>query len=78
MTRLWIVINGLNVMKQTKRKLYLSTLTLINMLIGGTVWLLLGRFLLSTIDWLLCFMGYPAIFAGFIGGILYLYNHEFA
>lgn len=78
MTRLWIAINGLNVMRQTKRKLYLSTLTLINMLIGGTVWLLLGRFLLSTIDWLLCFMGYPAIFAGFIGGILYLYNHEFA
>lgn len=36
-----------------------------------------GRLFLPGIDWLICFMGYPAMFIGLLGGTLYLYNHEF-
>ena len=78
MERLWNAINETKISKATKNKLYLGVLIAINVLIGGGAWLLLGRLILPGIDWLLCFMGYPAIFIGFFGGILYLYNHEFA
>lgn len=78
MKRLWNAINETKISKATKNKLYLGVLIAINVLIGGGAWLLLGRLILPGIDWLLCFMGYPAIFIGFFGGILYLYNHEFA
>ncbi len=78
MKRLWNAINETKISKATKNKLYLGVLIAINVLIGGGAWLLLGRLVLPGIDWLLCFMGYPAIFIGFFGGILYLYNHEFA
>ena len=78
MKRIWNAINETKISKATKNKLYLGVLIAINVLIGGGAWLLLGRLVLPGIDWLLCFMGYPAIFIGFFGGILYLYNHEFA
>lgn len=78
MKRLWNAINETKIRKATKNKFYLGVLITINVLIGGGAWLLLGRLVLPGIDWLLCFMGYPAIFIGFFGGILYLYNHEFA
>ena len=59
-------------------KLYLGVLIAINIVMGGVAWLLFGRLVLPGTDWLLCFMRYTAIFIGFFGGILYLYNHEFA
>ena len=78
MKRLWNVINEMKMKKVAKIKLYLGALILINIVIGGAIWLILGRFILPGIDWLICFMGYPAVFIGLLGGILYLYNHEFA
>jgi len=61
-----------------KNRLYLGLMILINIVIGGIVWLTVGRLIFPEINWLFCFMGYPAIFIGFFGGVLYLYNHEFA
>ena len=78
MKRLWNVINEMKIKKEIKNKLYLGVLIAINIVMGGVAWLWFGRLVLPGIDWLLCFMGYPAIFIGFFGGILYLYNHEFA
>ncbi len=78
MKRLWNVINEMNIKKKIKNKLYIGVLIAINIVMGGVAWLLFGRLVLPEIEWLFCFMGYPAIFIGFFGGILYLYNHEFA
>lgn len=78
MKQLWNVINGLEARKDVKAKVFLWLLAVANILIGAGLWLLIGRIFLPGTDWLLCFMGYPAIFIGFFGGILYLYNHEFA
>ena len=78
MKRLWNVINEMKIKKEIKNKLYLGVLIAINIVMGGVAWLWFGRLVLPGIDWLLCFMGYPAIFIGFFGGILYLYNYEFA
>jgi hypothetical protein len=68
----------MKIKKEIKNKLYLGVLIAINIVMGGVAWLLFGRLVLPGTDWLLCFMGYTAIFIGFFGGILYLYNHEFA
>lgn len=73
MKKLWTVINEMKISKQTKNKLFLGLLILINMALGGVIWLLVGRLLLPGIEWLWCFMGYPAIFIGFFGGIYFLY-----
>ncbi len=78
MKKLWNVINQLRAGKSMKNRIYLMLLILINIIIGGAIWLLIGRLLLPGIEWLICFMGYPAVFIGFFGGVLYLYNHEFA
>ena len=78
MKQLWNVINGLEARKDVKAKVFLWLLAVANILIGAGLWLLIGRIFLPKIERLICFMGYPAIFIGFFGGILYLYNHEFA
>ncbi len=78
MKRLWNVINEMKIKKEIKNKLYLGVSIAISIVMGGVAWVLFGRLVLPGIDWLLCFMGCPAIFIGFFGGILYLYNHEFA
>lgn len=77
MKKLWNIINRLETKKSMKNKLYLASLIFVNFVIGGAIWLLIGRLLLPGIDWLICFMGYPGIIIGFFGGVLYLYNHDF-
>lgn len=78
MNKLWNAINGLNIKRVSKNKLYLMTTIFTNIIIGGAAWLILGRLILPGTGWLFCFMGYPAVFIGFLGGILFLYNHEFS
>ncbi|MBR1857385.1 MAG: hypothetical protein IJ803_10000 [Oribacterium sp.] len=78
MKRLWNVVNGLDSRSDVKTKIFLWIWVLANIGIGAGLWLLFGRLFLPEIEWLFCFMGYPAIFIGFFGGILYLYNHEFS
>ena len=75
---LWMTISKMEINNATKNKLFLGAMIIVNILIGGVLWLILGRLIFVGIDWFICFMGYPAIFVGFFGGILYLYNHEFA
>ncbi len=77
MKKMWNVINGMNIDKAAKSKLYIVAWTFVNIVIGGVMWLTWGRMLLPGIDWLLCFTGYPAIFIGLFGGGFYLYKHEF-
>jgi hypothetical protein len=77
MKQLWNVVNGLDVRKDSKARVFLWLLAVANILIGAGLWLLIGRIFLPGTEWLICFMGYPAIFIGFLGGLLYLCNHEF-
>ncbi|MCR4997965.1 MAG: hypothetical protein K6A61_11785 [Butyrivibrio sp.] len=78
MKKLWNVVNGLAVKSNVKIIVFLWIFVAVNIGIGAGLWLLFGRLFFPEIEWLFCFMGYSAIFIGFFGGILYLYNHEFA
>lgn len=46
--------------------------------VGALTWLAVGRFIFSGLPWLICFIGYPCIFIGFFGGILYIYQNKFS
>ncbi len=45
-------------------------------LIGLTAWMAVRIFMLDRADWMICFIGYPAVFAGYLGGLFYLMNQE--
>ena len=68
---LWLLIGRI-------LRVFLWLLAVANILIGAGLWLLIGRIFLPGTEWLICFMGYPAIFIGFFGGVIYLCNHEFS
>ncbi len=78
MSKIWNVVNGLDIKSNVKSIVFLLLLVVVNLGIGVGLWLLFGRIIFPGIEWLLCFMGYPAIFIGLFGGVIYLYNHEFA
>ena len=78
MKALWNMVNQIDVKNTWKNNLFLVLFILINMVLGACAWLLLGRLILPGTDWLLCFMGYPAIFVGLFGGVIYLYRNQFA
>ena len=78
MKSLWNMVNQIDVKNTWKNNLFLVLFILINMVLGACAWLLLGRLILPGTDWLLCFMGYPAIFVGLFGGVIYLYRNQFA
>ena len=78
MKTLWNMVNQIDVKNTWKNNLFLVLFILINMVLGACAWLLLGRLILPGTDWLLCFMGYPAVFVGLLGGVIYLYRNQFA
>ena len=78
MKTLWNMVNQIHIKNTWKYNLFLLLFIFINLVLGACVWLLLGRLILPGTDWLLCFMGYPAIFVGLFGGVIYLYRNQFA
>ena len=78
MKTLWNMVNQIHIKNTWKYNLFLLLFIIINLVLGACVWLLLGRLILPGTDWLLCFMGYPAIFVGLFGGVIYLYRNQFA
>lgn len=77
MYHLWKWTKGLKISSHHKIVLYIAVSMLITALFGALVWGLVGRLFLPDISWCICFIGYPAIIFGFLGAILFLYNHEF-
>ena len=78
MKTLWNMVNQIHIKNTWKYNLFLLLFIFINLVLGACAWLLLGRLILPGTDWLLCFMGYPAIFVGLFGGVIYLYRNQFA
>ncbi len=78
MKTLWNMVNQIHIKNTWKYNLFLLLFIFINLVLGACAWLLLGRLILPGTDWLLCFMGYPAVFVGLFGGVIYLYRNQFA
>ena len=77
MKRLWNLVNKQNIKTNQKNFLFLLLCILGCAIAGAVMWLIVGRFYLPKLLWLLCFIGYPAVFGGYFGGMIYLYRHDF-
>ena len=74
---LWNLLTEKKLPIKARKRLFLAAVTLLYALIGCLLWLLIGnRMFPGRKDWMLCFIGLPAFFPGFLMGILYIYNHE--
>lgn len=56
------------------RRWFLMFNTTVSGLSGLILWLAIMPYAFNTIDWLICFIGYPAMFYGYIGGLIYMLN----
>ena len=74
MNIIWKTVSATSYLDQTKQRLFLLLNTLLFSLIGLIVWLTVGRLFAPGWHWLICFIGYPGYFIGYIGGIFYLYK----
>lgn len=59
-----------------KRGLFLLINTFCFGMLGLLLWLVIHFFFLNRIDWLLCFVGYPAMCFGYMGGLLYFLRKD--
>ena len=59
-----------------ERSIFLIINILVFSLTGFAVWGIVRIFFGAPITALVCAVGYPAIFAGLIGGVLYLMNRD--
>ena len=72
---LWKQIDKLNIDKKHKYRIFLLINSCIYALLGYIVWLIIGKnFFTNKEQWMLCFVGYPAVFGGFFMGMYVLYK----
>lgn len=76
MTVLYELINKKFWDNLKKAYIFLLANILVCSLIGFLLWRIIFSHSLEGIDWMLCFIGYPAFFIGFLGGLMTLYNHS--
>lgn len=72
MEMVWSVLENKRISELNRKHLFLFLNSLLFGILGFGVWLVVSRFTLATIDWMLCFIGYPGFFFGFIGGFIFL------
>lgn len=78
MKKLWFMINKRGWSRSVKNGFFITLMTFGASMAGGLIWLLFGRNFWTDISGLFCFTGYAGMYVGFVGAILYLYNHDFA
>ena len=72
---IWNYINHLNLARKNKHRLFLTINTIFYGLVGYLLWLFVGhRIFANRLEWLLSFIGYPAIILGFILGVFALFK----
>ena len=72
---LWKQVDKLNIAKKHKYRIFLLINSGIYALLGYILWLFIGKnFLTNREQWMLCFVGYPVVFSGFLMGMLMLYK----
>ena len=61
MNHLWTYIDHKNWHEETKYRIALLLLGILFALIGFAIWLVIRIWILSSWDWMLCFIGYPIV-----------------
>ena len=76
MKSIWNYLEEKDWKASTKFRAFLFIEALICGLIGFAVWGVIQFFALSSIDWMICFIGYPVIFSWF-AVFIYTTNNDF-
>ena len=72
MGMIWSVLENKNWNDKCKKYLFLLINCLLFCVLGFVAWLIVRQISFETVDWMICFMGYPTFFLGFVGGVVYL------
>lgn len=76
-TLLWKYISRLDIARKHKHRIFLLINAGLYGLLGYLVWLLIGEnFFVNREEWLLTFVGYPAVLGGFLLGIFLLFKMD--
>ncbi|MBR0138232.1 MAG: hypothetical protein IJM15_07465 [Erysipelotrichaceae bacterium] len=74
---IWKLIKKTDINQKNKHRIFLLINTVLCAAIGFVIWLAGGRNLFGNRwDWMICFIGYPGFFAGYLGGIFFLLNND--
>lgn len=74
---MWNWLSGFNFKKKTRVWTFIMLNIVYNGFLGYIAWLIIGRQLFdNNLNWMLCFIGYPALLIGFISGILHVFKYE--
>lgn len=76
MKYLWNLLEKTKWKQSWKRRMFLFLSVLIFAALGLGIWGIVQLFALKSTPWMLCFVGYPAVLAGYLGGIIFLWNKE--
>ncbi len=74
MTVIWNYVNKRYANDNKKISYFLMANVLFWGVTGFLIWAVIQLFALKTIDYALCFAGYPAFFIGIVGGTLFLWE----
>ncbi len=66
MKMLWDLIEKQKWTAKTKYAVTLLLLGTLFALAGFSVWMVIRPYILSTVDWMLCFIGYPVVISWFV------------
>lgn len=76
MKHIWTYIDTRNWKAASKYRAVMMIFGTLSAALGFALWLMIRSFMLSTWDWMLCFIGYPIIFSG-LAIFFYSCNHAF-
>lgn len=74
MERLWDTLGNHGLSAKRRSILFLALNILKFALIGLFAWIAVSSYRKLGIDWLICFVGYPGFFAGYLRGVFFLWN----
>lgn len=76
MTWMWKIISKQGWSKLIKQKVFIGYSVLAFCFLGLLAWDLVRNLIGCDITWMLCFMGYPGFFFGYLGGIFFLWKEN--
>ena len=76
-TLLWKYISKLDIARKHKHRIFLLINVCLYGLFGYLLWLVIGEHIFVNRDeWMLTFIGYPAVLGGFLLGIFLLFKFD--
>ena len=73
----WKLISRTGLKRRSRQRLFLFVNTVYYGLIGYLLWVIFGRNIFyNRTEWLFSFVGYTAVFGGFLMGIMFLFKKD--